>query len=473
MLFDPDGPDVIADHVFGCNAICEAAEDRQIIFTAHNRIHITTNRARDVSLGFIFRASSEIITDAHIIGCTGLAMLPGNITIVTDSINKVIYSISKDGETTILAGQFGVEGHKDGPALEARFTRLTGLAIWKDGTILVTDDNCIRSISSHRVVKTHCSGMFPQNCKLASIAVCPDESVLVISTHLRHYTSEILKVDIVEGTVTHIAGFHNEITESLDGIGKAACFDHAYSICCQKDSKNVIVGSRLNGTISHINLETREVLHFHTDNDDMVAVCVTRDGSLCIAQNPVIWLSPGPIKQNGEFQLKTMYDHHPDPNRSRRAMSTMLAEKRFIPSRMSSLPPWAREAIQTVFTMVAASKKVGRGGVVGLLPVLPEEIWLIILGLVPHNMLGKPHASIPGPWQPFIDGELGRPLILKAFDERIAAFELQLAELKAARAREQPGRDTEHTQPRVNMRSTMSIQEQQERTPAGKKTQNP
>ena len=441
---------IIGEDIGDVNAICEAINASIVFAEEDGHIGITTTRPN----------VRQSLTRARI-KVTGLATI-GNTTIAADPSNKVIYSISgEDGGATIIAGKLGSEGNKDGHALEARFAEPTGLAIWRDGAILVTDDNCIRSISSFNDVTTLCSaGLFPDYCQLTSIAVCPDGSILVISTNRFFETNVIFKINIDEDTITHIAGSHDlGITEAIDGIGEDACFDHAHSICCSINPENtvdaIIVGSK-NGFISRINTETNEVIH-HRVNGNQTTVCVTRNGSLCIAQKPTIQFF---LPENTEEG-----DHL-----SRRAMSGMLAQKRFIPSRVSSLPPWAREAIQTVFTMVTASKKKGLGGVVGLLPVLPEEVWLIILGLVPHNMLGKPHVSIPGPWQPFIDGELGRPLMLKAIDERIVAFELQIAELKAARAREQPGHDTEHTQPRVNnMRSTMSIQEQQERTPAGKK----
>jgi len=439
---------IIGEDIGDVNAICEAINASIVFAEEDGHIGITTTRPN----------VRQSLTRARI-KVTGLATI-GNTTIAADPSNKVIYSISGEtGDATIIAGKLGSEGDEDGHALEARFTEPTGLAIWRDGAILVTDDNCIRSISSFNDVTTLCSaGLFPAYCQLTSIAVCPDDSILVISTKRFFETNVIFKINIDEGTVTHIAGSHDHgVTEAIDGIGEDASFNHAHSICCSINPENamdsIIVGSK-NGFISRINTETNEVIHDRV-NGNQTTVCVTRNGSLCIAQSPTIqFFLPENIEVFDPENIEES-DHL-----STIAMSGMLAQKRFKPSRVSSLSPWAREAIQAVLTMVSASKRVGpapSGGLLKFYPVLPEEIWLIILGLIPHHMLGKPNVRIPGPWQPALAGELGRPLMLEAFDERIAAFEFQLAELKAARARElepKAGRETEPKQPEKKKMTT-------------------
>jgi sugar lactone lactonase YvrE len=67
-----------------------------------------------------------------------------------------IYKITFQGQATIFAGSKTEKGYKDGAGIEARFKQPRGLAIDRDGNILVADmlDNRIRKITPAGVVTT-------------------------------------------------------------------------------------------------------------------------------------------------------------------------------------------------------------------------------------------------------------------------------------------------------------------------------
>jgi len=67
-----------------------------------------------------------------------------------------IYKITFQGEATIFAGSKTEKGYKDGTGIEARFKQPRGLAIDRDGNVLVVDmiDNRIRKITPAGVVTT-------------------------------------------------------------------------------------------------------------------------------------------------------------------------------------------------------------------------------------------------------------------------------------------------------------------------------
>lgn len=77
----------------------------------------------------------------------------GNLYIVEYS---TIRRVTPDGQVSTIAGTPGVIGSRDGPAAQATFYDLQGIAIAPDGTIYVSDRNnsCIRRISPAGIVDT-------------------------------------------------------------------------------------------------------------------------------------------------------------------------------------------------------------------------------------------------------------------------------------------------------------------------------
>jgi hypothetical protein len=78
--------------------------------------------------------------------------LEGN-AYVTDRDNHRVRKISPDGRVTTLAGS-GERGFADGQNAEAQFADLQGIAVSASGTVYVTDSGAVRSISPQGVVKT-------------------------------------------------------------------------------------------------------------------------------------------------------------------------------------------------------------------------------------------------------------------------------------------------------------------------------
>jgi streptogramin lyase len=78
----------------------------------------------------------------------------GNI-IIADTSNNRIRKIAADGKVTTLAGS-GVVGYKDGPASEAEFDGPIGVAVDKQGSVIVADayNDRIRKVAADGMVST-------------------------------------------------------------------------------------------------------------------------------------------------------------------------------------------------------------------------------------------------------------------------------------------------------------------------------
>lgn len=74
--------------------------------------------------------------------------LPDGDFVFTDINAHVIWRMKMDGEVDILAGRYGVVGHKDGSSDEAIFTNLFGITCDGEGNIYVnSQSHCIRKIT--------------------------------------------------------------------------------------------------------------------------------------------------------------------------------------------------------------------------------------------------------------------------------------------------------------------------------------
>lgn len=70
---------------------------------------------------------------------SAIAFLPSGELIVADTGSHTIRKIGEDGIVTLLAGEDGVRGADDGPALSATFNAPVGLTVDGDGVIYVSD----------------------------------------------------------------------------------------------------------------------------------------------------------------------------------------------------------------------------------------------------------------------------------------------------------------------------------------------
>jgi DNA-binding beta-propeller fold protein YncE len=74
----------------------------------------------------------------------GVAVGPGGVVFVADTLNYRIRRISPSGQVSTLAGS-GSAGHADGPGVQAKFVYPYGIAVDQSGIVYVTD------LSGHRV----------------------------------------------------------------------------------------------------------------------------------------------------------------------------------------------------------------------------------------------------------------------------------------------------------------------------------
>lgn len=87
---------------------------------------------------------------------TGIACDDQGTVYVANGGNNYVAAISFIGHVTVLAGRSGLKGHVDGPALDARFDHLSGLARDAQGNMYVSewDSHDIRKITPAGVVST-------------------------------------------------------------------------------------------------------------------------------------------------------------------------------------------------------------------------------------------------------------------------------------------------------------------------------
>jgi DNA-binding beta-propeller fold protein YncE len=86
---------------------------------------------------------------------SGLALAPDGTLYIADTGNHVIRRITPEGLIATVAGD-GTPGHADGPAHQARFNGPIGIAMARDGRILVADtyNDRIRAIDVDGIVST-------------------------------------------------------------------------------------------------------------------------------------------------------------------------------------------------------------------------------------------------------------------------------------------------------------------------------
>lgn len=126
----------------------------------------------------------------------GIAVRPDGSVVVADVDAQAIYSVSRDGVATVIAGVVGDAGAADGPAATARFTQPVGVAVSRDGaTVFVVDQaTCtVRSICGG-VVSTLAGGAGEQGNADGEallharfrgprgVAVAPDGAIWVADT---------------------------------------------------------------------------------------------------------------------------------------------------------------------------------------------------------------------------------------------------------------------------------------------------
>jgi sugar lactone lactonase YvrE len=168
-----------------------------------------------------------------------------NLIVANTGAHTIVRINLQSNQTSVIAGADGMSGDTDGPAAFARFNGPVGIAVDEDGSIFVADtyNDRIRLITRDGHVRTLAGGREPgfadgvgQEARFdtpCGIAVDKDGSLLVADTgnHL------IRRVEL-NGRVTTIAGTGE--AEERDGLPLEAAFDEPTAIAV-RDKKSFYV----------------------------------------------------------------------------------------------------------------------------------------------------------------------------------------------------------------------------------------
>ena len=315
----------------------------------------------------------------------GIALCADGSLVVADSGNHRIRKISPLGFVTTLAGS-GQEGFADGPGADAVFSSPSGVAVRPDGTIVVADrfNNRIRLISPAGLVTTlagsGAAGFADGSAAEArfmrpwGVAVGPDGDVLVCDVG-NHRIRRI----VADGAVSTVAG--SGAAGHLDGTGGAATFDFPRSIAVDTNGHAVV--GEAGGCIRKIVLATGEVTTVANGfgHGIVTALAIDPAGSV-VFQNPATktlsqiakaGLGPGFSVNNIPIWTPTRKSHRGTPEWSRDAVNTMA----LITTRARYSKPGRLNAVEWL----------------NQLPLLPQMLWEMIIGLIPIHHIGRPDGA--------------------------------------------------------------------------------
>ena len=163
---------------------------------------------------------------------TGIAASKAGALYVTDMKAGTIRRISLAGEVTTLAGKDDVHGHRDGPAVDARFNQPTGIAVDDAGAIYVTDPvaSVVRRIGTDGVVTTWAGspGIRGAADGIGAAARFHTPWGIAVDKHGNVFVSDewedVIRMITPAGQVTTLAGRAGQ-HGSADGPGNMARFD--------------------------------------------------------------------------------------------------------------------------------------------------------------------------------------------------------------------------------------------------------
>lgn len=150
---------------------------------------------------------------------TGIAVDAAGNLYVADTGNESIRKITPAGVVTTLAGAAGSSEHIDGPSDRARFVSPLALAIHSDGTLFVTDNLRIRSVSSAGQVATEAIIPVGVNVTLGSMPVVVPKGIAVDARRHLLVTNGLSTRRIVAGSTGMLEG--PEVAQELFGTRTA------------------------------------------------------------------------------------------------------------------------------------------------------------------------------------------------------------------------------------------------------------
>ena len=149
----------------------------------------------------------------------GLAIDTSGNIYIADTFNGLIRKISSSGNVTTLAGNIGSNQPVDGTGTAASFSRPTGIAIDASGNLFVADQGAgqIRKVTQAGVVTTIYSG--PSSINPYSLVLDKDGNIIITDD-----TDNDVEKITQGGTLTVFAGNSSIIGGEIDGIGSGAGF---------------------------------------------------------------------------------------------------------------------------------------------------------------------------------------------------------------------------------------------------------
>jgi sugar lactone lactonase YvrE len=166
---------------------------------------------------------------------------------VADMGNSLIRKVTPEGKVTTAAGIFAGNDRVDGPALQAKFSGPSGVAMDAAGNVFIADtfNNAVRRLSPDGMVTTYANpgGAYWQTIvRPRGIALSADGKMYVTSI------SSVMQVN-PDGTARQIAG--GSVRGAMDGTGSEARFAEPDGIAIDK-SGNIYVADTLNSAIRKI-----------------------------------------------------------------------------------------------------------------------------------------------------------------------------------------------------------------------------
>lgn len=192
----------------------------------------------------MFKRMRPASLDAHVssLSFPNLGQVRGLVADIDDSIfvstESAIFNISSSGRLSLVAGSPTETGYFDGQGCDARFNHPTGLAVAKDGSLLVADcfNNSLRLVSTHQIVTTvagSASGLHGWVDGLGKEArfhypwavVVNSDGTIYMSDYLNHCIRRVVPAECVtEWAVSTVCGGTNVEGGLADGTGGLAHF---------------------------------------------------------------------------------------------------------------------------------------------------------------------------------------------------------------------------------------------------------
>lgn len=152
-------------------------------------------------------------------GPTGIAIDAAGNLYVADTGNDTIRKITPAGVVTTLAGAAGSSQYIDGPGDRARFLQPLALAIDSGGTLFVTDEMRIRSVTSAGQVATFATIPVGSNVTAGSMPVVVPKGIAADARGHLLVTNGISTRRIVSGATGMLEGV--EVAQDLIGTRTA------------------------------------------------------------------------------------------------------------------------------------------------------------------------------------------------------------------------------------------------------------